>query len=54
MATFAIGETGAFNAALEVVAILAVGDENLTEALYEFRLSQEKSVLNMHNRIRKN
>lgn len=54
VATFAIGETGAFNAALEVVAILAVGDENLTEALYEFRLSQEKSVLNMHNRIRKN
>jgi len=54
VATFAIGETGAFNAALEVVAILAAGDENLTEALYKFRESQEKSVLNMHNRIRKN
>ena len=53
VATFAIGDTGAFNAALEVVAILAAGDENLTEALYEFRKSQEKSVLNMHNRIRK-
>ncbi|MDA9689023.1 phosphoribosylaminoimidazolesuccinocarboxamide synthase [Betaproteobacteria bacterium] len=54
VATFAIGETGAFNAALEVVAILAGGDENLTEALYEFRKSQEESVLNMHNRVRKN
>ena len=54
VATFAIGNTGAFNAALEAVAILAAGDENLTEALYEFRRSQEKSVLKMHNRIRKN
>ena len=54
VATFAIGDTGAFNAALEAVAILAAGDESLTEALYEFRRSQEQSVLYMHNRIRKN
>ena len=33
---------GAFNAALEAVAILAAGDESLTEALYEFRRSQRK------------
>ncbi len=54
VATFAIGDTGAFNAALEAVAILAAGDENLTEALYEFRRSQAERVLNMHNRVRKN
>ena len=54
VATFAIGQTGAFNAALEAVALLAAEDEALTEALYAFRSSQEKSVLSMHNRVRKN
>ena len=54
VATFAIGQTGAFNAALEAVALLAADDEALTEALYGFRKSQEKSVLSMHSRVRKN
>ena len=54
VATFAIGQTGAFNAALEAVALLAADDEVLTEALYGFRKSQEKSVLSMHSRVRKN
>ena len=45
VATFAIGDTGAFNAALEAVAILAAGDESLTEALYEFRKYKKKVFL---------
>ena len=54
VATFAIGETGAFNAGLEAVAILAAETERLTDALYEYRLAEEKRVLAMHNRINKN
>ena len=54
VATFAIGETGAFNAGLEAVAVLAGEDENLTNALLKFRESQEKKVIAMHQRVSKN
>ena len=40
VATFAIGEAGAANAALTAVAILAAGDDALAAQLEAFRLSQ--------------
>ncbi len=40
VATFAIGEAGAANAALTAVAILAAGDDALAEKLLAFRLEQ--------------
>jgi len=40
VATFAIGEAGAANAALTAVALLAAGDEALAARLQEFRANQ--------------
>ena len=48
VATFAIGEAGAANAALYAVSILAVHDAALAEKLDEFRRQQHAAVLEMH------
>ena len=45
VATFAIGEAGAANAALFAVAILALADERLKKKLDEFRRKQTDAVL---------
>jgi 5-(carboxyamino)imidazole ribonucleotide mutase len=47
VATFAIGEAGAANAALFAIAQLAVNDESLANKLEEFRQTQHQNVLNM-------
>ena len=44
VATFAIGEAGAHNAALFAVAILARNDPGLAEKLTEFRARQEAKI----------
>ena len=46
VATFAIGEAGAANAALFAVALLALSDKNLSKKLDDFRRKQTKAVLN--------
>jgi len=48
VATFAIGEAGAVNAALFAVALLALTDAALAQSLREFRRSQEAAVGAMH------
>ncbi|MDR0578501.1 MAG: 5-(carboxyamino)imidazole ribonucleotide mutase [Candidatus Accumulibacter sp.] len=45
VATFAIGEAGAANAALFAVAMLALGDAGLAEKLDDFRARQSARVL---------
>jgi 5-(carboxyamino)imidazole ribonucleotide mutase len=45
VATFAIGEAGAANAALFAVALLAVTDSGLNKKLAEFRRKQTEAVL---------
>ncbi len=45
VATFAIGEAGAANAALFGVALLALSDEKLDRKLSEFRAKQTEAVL---------
>jgi 5-(carboxyamino)imidazole ribonucleotide mutase len=45
VATFAIGEAGAKNAALFAASILALGDEGLAKKLEKFRSAQTKTVL---------
>ena len=45
VATFAIGEAGAVNAALFTVAMLALGDADLAKKLANFRISQSEKVL---------
>jgi 5-(carboxyamino)imidazole ribonucleotide mutase len=45
VATFAIGEAGAVNAALFTVAMLALNDKGLAKKLAEFRISQTEKVL---------
>lgn len=45
VATFAIGEAGAVNAALFAVALLAVHDPDLAAKLQAFRVRQTESVL---------
>jgi 5-(carboxyamino)imidazole ribonucleotide mutase len=45
VATFAIGEAGAANAALFAVALLALSDPNLKKKLSEFRARQTEAVL---------
>ena len=45
VATFAIGEAGAANAALFAVAMLALGDVAMARKLEEFRERQTKAVL---------
>ena len=47
VATFAIGEAGAANAALYAVSILAVQDGGLAEKLEQFRSQQQAAVLEM-------
>lgn len=47
VATFAIGEAGAHNAALHAVAMLATTDRRLQAALDAFRTSQESRVLGL-------
>ncbi len=44
VATFAIGEAGAHNAALFAVAMLARGDEGLARKLAAFRAAQEAKI----------
>jgi len=45
VATFAIGEAGAANAALFAVAILAVTDKAIAKKLHDFRAKQTEAVL---------
>jgi len=45
VATFAIGEAGAHNAALYAVAMLALADPALAARLREFRRKQEEKIL---------
>jgi 5-(carboxyamino)imidazole ribonucleotide mutase len=47
VATFAIGEAGAANAALFALALLAVEDAALAQKLDEFRARQTQAVLDM-------
>lgn len=47
VATFAIGEAGAANAALYAVAMLAINDRVLAEKLEAFRNNQHATVLEM-------
>ena len=47
VATFAIGEAGAFNAALFAVRLLAEKNNDLKNKLKEFTKTQEQKVLNM-------
>ena len=47
VATFAIGEAGAANAALYAVALLANSDDDLAERLADFRADQQDAVLAM-------
>jgi 5-(carboxyamino)imidazole ribonucleotide mutase len=45
VATFAIGEAGAANAALFAVAILAITDKAMAKKLHDFRAKQTEAVL---------
>ena len=47
VATYAVGEAGAANAALSAIAILAIEDASLTKKLAEFREQQEQAVFAM-------
>jgi 5-(carboxyamino)imidazole ribonucleotide mutase len=47
VATFAIGEAGAANAALYAVSILAVSDSDLAARLDQFRSAQQQMVFDM-------
>jgi 5-(carboxyamino)imidazole ribonucleotide mutase len=47
VATFAIGEAGAANAALFAVALLATGDAALARRLDDFRRAQSEKVMAM-------
>jgi len=47
VATFAIGEAGAYNAALFVVRLLSESNQELKDKLREFSKKQEKKVLKM-------
>ena len=47
VATFAIGEAGAFNAALFVVRLLSESNNDLKNKLKEFTKTQEQKVFNM-------
>ena len=45
VATFAIGEAGAVNAALFAVSMLALSDPDLAKKLTDFRFNQSEKVL---------
>ena len=47
VATYAVGEAGAANAALSAISILAVEDESLAKKLAEFREKQQQAVFAM-------
>ena len=47
VATYAIGEAGATNAALSAISMLAITDESLAQKLTEFRQKQQESVFEM-------
>jgi len=47
VATYAIGEAGAANAALSAISMLAITDESLAVKLAEFREKQQESVFAM-------
>ena len=47
VATFAIGEAGAANAALFAISLLANHDAELAQKLADFRATQEQTVLAM-------
>jgi len=47
VATFAIGEAGAANAALEAIAILAIQDDALAEKLANYRADLQDTVMAM-------
>jgi 5-(carboxyamino)imidazole ribonucleotide mutase len=47
VATFAIGEAGAVNAALFAIALLAITDKRMAQQLGEFRAAQEAKVAAM-------
>ena len=47
VATFAIGEAGATNAALFAVSLLASNDESISKQLDEFRAAQSQKALQM-------
>jgi len=47
VATYAIGEAGAANAALSAISMLAITDESLAIKLAEFREKQQQSVFAM-------
>jgi 5-(carboxyamino)imidazole ribonucleotide mutase len=47
VATFAIGEAGAANAALYAVSMIAVTDAGMAARLHDFRREQEETVRNM-------
>ncbi|GAA0420926.1 5-(carboxyamino)imidazole ribonucleotide mutase [Cocleimonas flava] len=47
VATFAIGEAGATNAALFAISLLANTDESIAKKLTEFREKQKQKALNM-------
>jgi 5-(carboxyamino)imidazole ribonucleotide mutase len=48
VATFAIGEAGAANAALHVIAGLALHDADLAKRLEEFRVKQSDAARSMN------
>jgi 5-(carboxyamino)imidazole ribonucleotide mutase len=54
VATMAIGEAGAKNAAILAVQILALSDKGLTEKLVKFRKTQAKKVIEKDSEIQKN
>ena len=47
VATYAIGEAGAANAALSAISMMAINDESLAKKLLEFREKQQQSVFAM-------
>lgn len=47
VATYAIGEAGAANAALSAISMMAINDESLAKKLLEFRDKQQQSVFAM-------
>lgn len=47
VATFAIGEAGAVNAALFAASLLSIDNQDLNQKLVEFRLQQQQTVLTM-------
>jgi len=47
VATYAIGEAGAANAALSAISMLAIDDDSLAQKLSEFREQQQQNVFAM-------